>query len=53
MCTRAVRPAETVSDVLKEAQEELESQLEVVRTAQARVLTSACYALGVEPPVKG
>jgi hypothetical protein len=46
-------PAETVSNVLREAQEELESQLEVVRAAQARVLMSACYALGVEPPVKG
>ena len=44
------RPAECVFRILMEAESDLKDRLDVIRSAQARVLWSACFVHGVEMP---
>jgi hypothetical protein len=43
-------PAECVSRILTETEDALKSRIEIVRTAQARVLMSAAFVHGVRMP---
>jgi hypothetical protein len=47
---QAESPAECVSRILTEAEGDLNSRLEILRAAQARVLWSAAFVHGVELP---
>ena len=46
----AESPAECVSRILAEAEGDLKDRLEILKTAQARVLLSACFVHGVKMP---
>jgi len=43
-------PAECISRLLVEAEEALKGRLEIIQSAQARLLVCACFVHGVEIP---
>lgn len=43
-------PAECVSRILAEAEDAFKSRIEILKTAQARVLLTACFVHGVKMP---